>query len=216
MAGLAHGSRLTYLVPEIPQPLSACTLVDLGPGCTVRESVAGYESALISSRVAYERTSFRSLRRARLEILPAAVFTNESGPARIRAHLESGSVALLETGAAFLTFKEFDFQRRLISSSFGLSLQDPIRLWENTDSFKQAPYVAYGWPVVTKIRDFSRIIPLDCKSGEVIGWFQHLPVAAILRVGKGRLILLGSPLGPHLLAGDREAGSWFRAFCSSC
>jgi hypothetical protein len=31
------------------------------------------------------------------------------------------------------------------------------------------------------------------------------------RIGRGRLVVLGSPLGPVLLGGDREAHEWLAA-----
>jgi len=147
-------------------------------------------------------------------ILPA-VFMDESKLARVRVHLENGSLVLFESGGAFLNPEEFNFHRRLMRSVFGLRLHAPVPLWDSADSFKQSPYVDYQWPLVTKVRDFSRMIPVECERGETIAWFQKTPVAVRLRIGKGTLVFLGSPLGPHLLAGDREAGRWLLAFRSS-
>ena len=214
--GLAGKSQLSHLSWETPKALSGCALVDVGLSCTLRESSAGYESALESAHVPCKRTSLESLLSSRIVILPAFVCADESELARVRAHLENGSMILLESGAAFLNSKEFDFNRRLIHSAFGLNLRDPIRLWESEASFGQSPYVDYWWPAVMKVRDFSRIIPVECRSDEIIAWFQAMPVAARRRVGKGTVVFLGSPLGPHLLAGDREASHWLAAFCSPC
>jgi len=215
-AGLAGASRWTRIFPQPPNALSGCALVDSGPSCTLRESSAGYESALLSAQASYERTSFQSLPPARMIILPAAGFLDESRLARLRSHLENGSVVLYESGAAFWDSGGFDFHRRLMRSVFGLGLHAPVRLWDSADSFKQSPYVDYCWPVVTKVRDFSRIIPVECEGGETVARFQKLPVAVKRRIGKGTLVFLGSPLGPHLLAGDREASRWLSAFRSSC
>jgi len=214
-AGLAGASRWTRAFPMNLSALSGCALVDPGPSCPLKESAAGYESALLSAQASYERTSFRSLPPARTMILPATAFMDESKLARVRAHLENGSVVLLESGAAFLNPQEFNFHRRLMRSVFGLNLHDPVRLWDSADSFKQSPYVDYSWPVVTKVRDFSRVIPVECERGGTIAWFQKMPVAVKRRIGKGTLVFLGSPLGPHLLAGDREASRWLLAFRSS-
>lgn len=216
MIGIDGGSQLSRLFREPPVALSGCALADLGSSCALRESSAGYESALAAAGMAFKRTSLHSLLPSRLVILPAAVFTHESELVRVRRHLKNGSTVILESGAAFINAEGFYFHRCLMDSVLGLSLHAPIRLWESADSFSQSPYIDYRWPVVTKVREFSRIIPVDCRSGETIAWFHKLPVAIKRRVGKGTLVFLGSPLGPHLLAGDREAGNWLQAVCASC
>jgi hypothetical protein len=210
------GSRWPGVLPANAAKLSGCLLVDSGPGCTLQESVAGFESALSYAGVPYGCTSFRSLASARIIILPAAARLDAAKLARLRDCLERGSCVLLESGAGFLDSGEFDFHRRLIKSELGLCLHPPVGLWDSADSSRQSPYVDYRWPLAVKVRDFSRAVPVFCRKGEIIAWFGQLPVAARLRVGKGTLVFLGSPLGPHLLAGDREAGRWFGALCSSC
>jgi hypothetical protein len=193
-----------------------CQLVDPGPGCPLSESVAGYESGLSACRISFQRISFHSLSPARAMILPAVASTDVARLAKVREHLENGSVVLYESGAAFLSPEEFGFHKRLIRSVFGLSLHHPVRLWDSADSFKQSPFVDYHWPVVTKVRDFSRVIPVNGSHCGTIAWFQNIPVAVRRCMGKGTLVFLGSPLGPHLLSADREASRWLEAFCSSC
>lgn len=210
------GSRWPGILPGNQERLSRYQLVDSGPGCTLRESVAGFEWALSHSDVAYRRTSFRSLAPSRIIILPAAARLGAGKLAQLREHLERGSCVVFESGAGFLDSMEFNFHSRLVKSAFGLGLHPPIGLWDSADSCGQSPYVDYRWPRAVKVRDFSRLVPVDCRKGEVIAWFHQLPVAARLRVGKGTLVFLGSSVGPHLLAGDREASRWFGALCSSC
>jgi len=177
----------------------------------------GYAAALSSSKIAFRQTSFQSFAftSARTMILPGAVTVDLNSAARLREHLVNGSNILYESGAAFASPREFGFHKRVIRTVFGLSLHDPVRLWDSADSLKQSPYVDYHWPVVTKVRDFSRVIPVDPADGGTIAWFRDLPVAASQKIGKGTLVYLGSPLGPHLLSGDREASGWLRKFCSS-
>ena len=215
-AGLAGAAGLGGLIAETSRPLSGCALVDSGSCCTLRESVAGYESALRGAGIRYAAASFRSLPLARTVILPAVGRIGRPDLAKLKGHLERGSTVLFESGAAFLDSGEFDFHRHLIRSKFGLGLYSPIGLWDSADSFKRSPFVDYGWPLTVKVRDFSRIVPVDGKDGDAIAWFHELPVAVKRRVGKGILVFLGSPLGPHLLSGDREASGWLGAFCASC
>lgn len=215
-AGVAMAGGLGSLFAEDRATRSGCVLVNPGPDCPLPESAAGYEVALSASSVAYQRTSLQSLAPARTIILPAEVSTDASELVRLRDHLENGSVILYESGAAFLAPGEFGIYKRVIRSVFRLSLHCPVRLWDSTDSFKQSPYVDYHWPVETKVRDFSRAVPIGPGDAETIAWFQGVPVAVRRRVGKGTLVFLGSPLGPHLLAADREAGRWLGAFYSCC
>jgi hypothetical protein len=215
VAGIAVAAGMGTLLAETPATRSSCVLVDPGADCPLPESAAGYEDALLSSNVMFQRTTLQSLTPARAIILPAAVETDEKSQAIHRKHLENGSVILYESAAAFLGPEEFGFHKRVIRSVFGLSLHDPVRLWDSADSHKQSPYVDYHWPVVTKVRDFSRIVPVDPGDGETIAWFGDLPIAARRRIGKGTLVFLGSPLGPHLLSDDKEAIRWLQAFCSA-
>ena len=214
-AGLAGATGLAGILPQTPAFHSQCVIVDPGPDCHLGESAAGYQAGLSFLNVAFQRTSFQSLASARTMILPAAATTDAKSPAKLRELLENGSVILYESGAAFLSPEEFGFHKRVIRSVFGLSLHDPVCLWDSADSLKQSPYIDYHWPVVTKIRDFSRMVPVDPGNGETIAWFGDLPVAAKRRIGKGTLVYLGSPLGPHFLSDDREASRWLRAFCAA-
>ena len=82
----------------------------------------------------------------------------------------------------------------------------------------RVPYVDYVWPVRAKIRDFSCVVPLstaasqtaDGAAWDVIGRAEGWAVAAKRKVGKGIVVFLGSPLGPALWSGDREARGWLR------
>jgi hypothetical protein len=215
-AGVAGAMGLGRLFPELARQPSGCTLVDPGPVSALRESVAGYVAALSSLNISYQQTSIHGVTPAHVMIVPAVVDTGFSALAKLREHLMNGSTVLYESGAAFLRPEDIGFHKRVIRSVFGLSLHDPVRLWDSAESLKQSPYVDYHWPVVTKVRDFSRVVPVSGENSETIAWFQQLPVAVKRRIGKGTLVFLGSPLGPHLLSADREAGDWLGAFCSSC
>lgn len=210
------GRPAARVLPIDHDELSGCSLVDPGPSCPLPESFAGYESALRSLGFNFERCLFQSFGASRMIILPAALMTNESSVSKVRAHLVRGATVLFESGAAYASAREFDSQRRLIESSFGLRLHDSVRLWGPAGSFRQSPYIDYYWPMAVKVRDFSRVIPIGSGSGEEIARFQNLPVAARRRIGRGTFVFLGSPVGPHLLAGDREARDWLGAVCSFC
>jgi len=101
-------------------------------------------------------------------------------------------------------------QRSATSSRgiFGLTIEPPVNLWGDDAS---PPYVDYRWPVRAKLRDFSHAVPVRAANAEIIGTIGKIPVSA----RAGRFVYLGSPIGPSLLAGDREAHFWFNALLQS-
>lgn len=214
--GFTARLRATSLWAGPPGAFRGCSLLDCGSACTIKESLAGYESALIASGIPYRRISVRQASAVHNLIVPAAHLTDRSVLRQLKACLNSGATLLFESGATFLDQGEFDVHRRLMESEFGLRLCTPRRLWGFPDSLRQAPYISYNWPTTAIVRDFNRLIPVCCERGEIIARFQELPVAVKRQAECGTLVFLGSPLGPHLLAGDREARIWFKAFCSSC
>ena len=214
-AGLASSFGWARTSPFNAAVPPGCKLVVSGQGCVLQESAAGYDSALTFAGVQYQRVSLQSMTPARMIILPAVASVSQADLVQLRVFLESGSTVLFESGAAFSTPGELAIHSRHIKRVFGLGLHSPIGLWDSADSFKRSPYVDYQWPLAVKVRDFSRIVPVNAADGDVIALFNDLPVAARRRVGTGTLVFLGSPLGPHLLSGDREARRWLAALCSS-
>jgi len=213
-AGLAGVAGFGGLA-AIPQLQSECLLAIPGPASPLSESATGYAAALSASRISFQRTSSQPIAFAPTIIFPAAVTTDATSLGKVREQIEDGARVLYESAASYLGPQDFGFHKRIIRSVFGLSLHDPVHLWDSADSLRKSPYVDYHWPVVTKIRDFSRAIPVTPADGETVAWLQGLPVAAKRRIGKGTLVYLGSPLGPHFLSGDREAIRWLRAFCAA-
>lgn len=189
-----------------------CVLLDLKSHCVLRESLQGYQAAL---NLCPEAT-LNSQRRYRLAIVPA-FGAMESGIAWALSNLlQSGTHVLLESGAGFLSPAEFTAHQRVLDLYFDLAVRPPVDLWagksadDRPDSYASIPYVHYLWPRETNVRDFSRVIPVSARAGDVIGKVGALPVALKRQTAKGTLIFLGSPLGPSLRAGDSEALSWLR------
>jgi hypothetical protein len=140
-----------------------------------------------------------------------------------------------ESGAAFATAEAFRNERRLLRIHLEMGLQTPVDLWDNTVyralGQPAPPYVHYHWPELTIVRDFSRAVPVygsgtgalevalkklayDFDHKRSIAYVCGFPVARRTRLGRGRLIFLGSPLGPHLGSGDREAQALFESILS--
>jgi hypothetical protein len=67
-----------------------------------------------------------------------------------------------------------------------------------------SPYVDFTWPVPVKIREFFPRLLSPRPGDSVIATYAGAPVA----LRRGRLILLGSAIGPSLATGDPDAHRW--------
>ncbi len=205
-----------------------CALLDLNSHCVLRESLQGYQAALAGEHDLFE-AKLDSRYRYGIAIVPGLGVMEPSVASSLVGLLEAGTNLVLESGAGFLSPSEFTSHQKMLSRYFDIAIDPPVdlRLAKSTDgSFfprrpgrnpgkklegqRFVPYVNYSWPHETRVRDFSRVVPLSLGTRDVIGTVGTLPVALKRRVGKGTLIFLGSPMGPALRAGDPEARSWLR------
>jgi|SRR5690348_670746 len=188
----------------------SCVLLDLKEDCGLSESIAGYESALTSAGAMFTRTDdqWSSPTRCAVLIVPAA---QDIPPAAVRAilsYLHAGASVILESGAGFAGDREFRAHRAVLRDYLEIHIGTPVELWPPHHTSRRIPYVDYTWPRPAKVRDFSRVVPVEGKEAEIIARVDGLPVALKRPSGRGRLIFLGSPLGPALWAGDAAARRW--------
>ena len=170
-------------------------VIVLGDHCRNPESLAGYQSVLSSSR-----------RAGNFVILPAVTTMPPVTVRFLDDRLTRGATVILESGAGFLDERGDEFQRHraVLDQAFGIRIGGPARLWPG----RGIPYVEYSWPRAALTRDYSRVIPVATRGGEVIATANGLSVALKRHWGLGTLIFLGAPLGPALLFGDAEARQW--------
>lgn len=178
-----------------PAQARAWQVLDLGHDCLLRESLAGFCGMGIPVRHAPMDGND-----CRFCVVPGVGWLSEEFARQLSAFTRGGGWVVFESAAGFGGFED---QRRMLAGHFGIRIQPPVDLWANGT----APYIDYRWPVRERVRDFSRVTPIFAEGVEIIGSAGALPVAA----RRGGLIFLGSPLGPALLAGDREAQAWFSA-----
>ncbi len=178
-----------------PAQARPCRVLDLGRDCVLRESLAGFCGMGIP-------TSHAPMggQECRFYVVPGVGSLPEEFALQLSAFTRGGGWVVIESAAGFGGYED---QRRMLDRHFGIRIQPPVDLWANGT----APYIDYRWPVRERVRDFSRVTPISAEGPEIIGCAGDLSVA-----GKcGNLIFLGSPVGPSLLAGEREAHSWFGA-----
>jgi hypothetical protein len=195
--------------PVLPGRTEKKRCLLLAHSSTLDESFRGYRAALSSAGIEYDSSA--ALGPASIIVVPAARLFGKTR--WLRSCLRQGAVVLVESGAAFLPPAAFAREQELVRSRFGLEMLSPVKLWDDGERSNRVPYVDFTWPVAAAIRDFSRAIPLRDEAGEVAATLAGHVVAVKRQVGAGTLIFVGTPVGPHLLAGDREALQWFKAVC---
>ena len=96
-------------------------------------------------------------------------------------------------------------------TALAVDAEHPRNLWRRDFTRATVPYISYTWPVPVMVRDFSRVVPVSGTGWDPIAEVGGVCVGLTRRIGRGRLVVLGSPLGPVLLGGDREAHEWLAA-----
>lgn len=235
--GLGGAARPALFEHREVAPRATGTVVLLRYSCALAESLYGYQMALLAAGKRFdalthdfsaEDSAFTpspgrlrrppSPRRLRtstftsLIIAPVASLTDFDQVRWLRERIEQGATALVESGAAYLTPAEFQVQKSLMGSEFGITVMNPVKLWKRDGPFDGVPYVDFTWPSPARIRDFSHAVSLAADDAETIATQRGKVVGIKRRLGNGALIFLGSPVGPHLLTGDPEARRWFESF----
>ena len=182
-------------------------MLDLAQHCSLRESLAGYAAAFGPRAL---RADALSQPRRHTLIVPAAVEIPLPVMRAIETCLHAGGRVILESGAGFAGAWEFHAHRAVLRAALQIDVLPPVGLWPRPHA-RAIPYIDYTWPIPIKIRDFSRVVPMSCEAGDIIGFVDGVPVAVRRPSGHGTLIVLGSPLGPALWAGDGDARRWLDA-----
>jgi hypothetical protein len=228
-AGALGSSRVRGLDNLADRQLD-CVVCDLKSDCVLRESLRGYQAAFADEHQHLAADRVDSRWQCRTVIVPGLGMMDPAVGRMLLDLVHEGTRLVLESGAGFLSAAETAAHQRMLLRCFELEVAPPVDLWsgeltddgllasrisphrrKTIDSRQSIPYVRYVWPRETLVRDFTRVIPVSAKRGEVIGWAGSLAVGSKRPTGRGTLIFLGSPLGPALGASDPEARSWLHS-----
>lgn len=228
-AGTLWSSRVAGLDNLARRQLD-CVVFDLKSDCVLRESLRGYQAAFADEHHHLAADRVDSRWRCRTVIVPGLGMMDPTIGRTLLDLVQEGTRLVLESGAGFLGAEETAAHQRMLLRCFELEVAPPVDLWsgrladeglfasrtgprrrKTIDGRESIPYVRYVWPREILVRDFTRVIPVSAKRGEVIGWAGSLAVGSKRPAGKGTLIFLGSPLGPALRASDPEARSWLHS-----
>ncbi len=210
--GRATGAAGLLALEPPPMPAAAdAVLVCMPAACRFAESAAGYRAALGRLGIGFAEAPPEQVPPAKLMILPAFVCPGTDLCSRLRKWLDRGSTVLFESAGGFSSMASFRRDREWMRRDFALELEAPVNLWAGDRP--RTPYISYSWPIETRVRDFSRVVPVGAGPGLTIARTEGLTVGVRRQVGKRSLVFLGSPLGPGLWVGEREALRWFAALC---
>ena len=185
-----------------------CVLLDLGVHGSLRESTLGYAAALANTNRCWTRVDAPLLPCRGVLIVPGMLSMPPSAVRAILSALDDETTVVLESGAGFASATEVRAHRALVRSAFQIDVDAPVDVWEARTSGRGIPYMQVDWPTPATIRDFSRVLPIFARDGDVIARVNSLSVGVKRAVGRGTLVFLGSPIGPALWAGDLEACRW--------
>lgn len=176
------------LLPLASLPRSRPTIdIIAGSDLLSEESAAGFRSLVEENFV-----------RRNMIILPAVRHVSRERAFELRDRTIRGAWIIWEQSPC-LSASEERAQSRLFEEVFRRKLQT-----------RAAPpgtisYIQYLRPCKLLTRTFVSLTPIDCSADEVIGTCGNAQVSAAWPTGRGGVVFLGSMLGPHLQAGDREA-----------
>ncbi len=207
----------TAALPIVLRAPSVQHVVMLESGsAALADSAGGYWRALAGGgrRVDRQTADGRPAlaRSADVLILPAVLWLSPDATDRVLDAAWRGARVLVESAAGFEAPEKERTGRRWLHGSFGIRADGGLALWPAVRAADRVPYVDFTGPVTAKVRDFSRVLPLSGPGWQPLARAADTTVGCACPVGRGVVAVLGSPLGPALAYGDREAHRWLTGF----
>ena len=213
---VAGGAAAAPLGRHASSPTPAPVLLLDGAAPGLSESARGCAAALAVQGAAVRRVSALSGAAGRRPVqgivIPAVLRLSNADTDALLAAAWGGAHVLVESAAAFGDAEAERGGRRWLRRAFGIEAAEGVALHAGADGRQRVPYVDFRGPLAAKVRDFSRVLPLAGAGWEPIAFAGGRAVGCARRTGRGVVAVLGSPLGPALAYGDREASAWLTAF----
>lgn len=184
------------------QPLTQSVLIyQVCEGLLANESAEGFRRLLPESRaISSPEPALQG--RVRACVVPACHKLTPGICSELKAYCQTGAAVFLESALGFFADSSlFDKQAELLNQHFGLIYRQPAQYTQT--------YLHLHWPISAHVRPFGPVCAVA--GGEAIGEINSLSVVQRVHIGSGTLVFSSSPLGPHLLAGDRQANAWATA-----
>jgi hypothetical protein len=190
-------------------------VVEPGRNCPIPESVGGYAGCLAALGVPATLMTAEGFGARRMPdravVVPASVVLPPLAAKRLVEAAGRGTIVLIESGLGYAGPAEGAAGREALAG-LGITAHDTVTLRTPTRAGFRVPYVEFTWPTVMQVRDFSRVVPLSGPGWHVVASVRGLSAGLARRVGRGAIVVLGSPVGPALACGDREARGWLASF----
>jgi hypothetical protein len=170
----------------------------------------GFRDALKALAVPFTETDRLSEAGASGFIIPACGLLRPNEVRAVQAILAGGATVLIELGPRLSEPRSFE-RSLAISRACGLRPLPRMLNLAGEANAAGAHYIDFCWPISTKVRHQSFAVAFARASDRIVARARDQALAVVQRARAGRLIVLGSPLGPALYSGDREAHEWLRA-----
>jgi len=156
-----------------------------------KESESGFARAL-------ERLSPTHPRLGRAVIVPSASALEGTPLPSLIRDAQLGATVLIDLADGYESSSDTSRTRRNTQRELGIEIADPV-------TYKEADYVVYRWPVLARVRHFTRISAIKPGPNTAIAHLGTYSIAVRQEVGLGNIVIIGSNLGSLLLAGDEQA-----------
>ena len=196
---------------RIPPPVATGNTVILNAphDSAFTESLRGFQTALPASRVVHQLSGAE-----KFVVAPGVMALHADQVRQFRRSATAGNTIVLESALAFADVRCLTEQQRLLAQQLGIVTGAPFDVWAQRAS-AALPYIEYSSPRAALVRDFNRALPLHVSDEQRLATVHGRVVAAQYRFGSGRIVFLGSLIGPSLLSGDRESAQWLQALLDS-
>jgi hypothetical protein len=156
-----------------------------------KESERGYGQAL--GRLLPTQPSF-----GRTIIVPSASSLRGIALSSLAREAQLGATVLIDLADGFAPRSDTARTRASFEQHLGIQIADPV-------TSATGDYIVYRWPLPVLVRHFTRVSYIEPGRNMPIATLGARSIAVRKESGLGSVLIIGSPLGPPLLAGDEQA-----------
>ena len=135
-------------------------------------------------------------------IVPSASALRGAALSSLVREAQQGATVLIDLADGFASRSDTARTRTHVERYLGVEVADPV-------AYASAEYVVFRWPLPVQVRHFTRVSFITPGRNIPIAHLGSHSIAVRKEVGLGSVLIIGSNLGPLLLAGDAQAHQVF-------
>jgi hypothetical protein len=186
---------LLNLDPTSPQKHGVRLLSAAERDLAGKESECGFARALNSLLPTHPPVG-------RTFIVPSASAMQGTALSSLVREAQQGASVLIDLADGFASRSDTARTRAHVERYLGVEVADPV-------AYTSAEYVVFRWPLSVMVRHFIRVSFIAPARNMPIAHLGTHSIAVRKEVGLGSVLIIGSNLGPLLLAGDEQAHQVF-------